>query len=79
MQSFVAQLMNPLALGYKELYDSQTEKSDALRESKKDEFFGLRDFYRYEFIRLLTLNVKAQLCVKSLCLKVFGLKLVYCT
>ena len=50
--------MNPLALGYKKLYDSQ-KKSDALRESKKDEFFGLRDFYRYEFITLLTLNLKA--------------------
>ena len=62
MQGFVAPLMNPLALGYKKLYDSQ-KKSDALRESKKDEFFGLRDFYRYEFIRLLTLNVKALLYV----------------
>ena len=67
MQNFVTPLMNPLALGYKELYDTQ-KNSDALRESKKDEFFGLRDFYRYKFITSLTFN-----------LKVFGLKLLYCT
>ena len=76
MQSFVAPLMNPLAKGYKKLYDSQKE-SDALRESKKDEFFGLRDFYRYEFIRSLTLKIKALLYVKSLCLKVVGSNLLY--
>lgn len=45
IQSFVAPLMNPLALGYKELYDTQRQ-SETLQESKKDEFFGLRDFYR---------------------------------
>ena len=45
VQSFVAPLMNPLAQGYSELYDGQ-RRSEALRESKKDEFFGLRDFYR---------------------------------
>ena len=37
--------MNPLAQGYSELYDRQ-KRSEALRESKKEEFFGLRDFYR---------------------------------
>ncbi len=45
IQSFVAPLMNPLAMGYKELYDTQRQ-SKTLQESKKDEFFGLRDFYR---------------------------------
>ena len=37
--------MNPLAKGYSKLYDIQ-KQSEALRESKKEEFFGLRDFYR---------------------------------
>ena len=45
VQNFVAPLMKPLAQGYSELYDSQ-KRSEALRESKKEEFFGLRDFYR---------------------------------
>ena len=45
VQNFVAPLMNPLAKGYSKLYDSQ-RRSEALRESKKEEFFGLRDFYR---------------------------------
>ena len=47
IQSFVAPLMNPLARGYEELYKTQ-KRSETLQESKKDEFFGLRDFYRYE-------------------------------
>jgi len=51
----VAPLMNPLAFGYKELYDSQRE-SVTLQESKKDEFFGLRDFYRYANAYSSTLN-----------------------
>ena len=38
--------MNPLAKGYSKLYDSQ-RRSEALQESKKEEFFGLRDFYRW--------------------------------
>ena len=37
--------MNPMARGYKKLYDNQRE-SEILQGSKKDEFFGLRDFYR---------------------------------
>ena len=45
VKNFVAPLMNPLAQGYSELYDTQ-KRSEALRESKKEEFFGLRDFYR---------------------------------
>ncbi|XP_022783821.1 E3 ubiquitin-protein ligase rnf213-alpha-like [Stylophora pistillata] len=44
IQSFVAPLMNPLAQGYEQLYDTQ-RRSKTLQESKKDEFFGLRDFY----------------------------------
>ena len=45
VQNFVAPLMNRLAQGYSELYARQ-KRSEALRESKKEEFFGLRDFYR---------------------------------
>ena len=45
VQNFVAPLMNRLARGYSELYARQ-KRSEALRESKKEEFFGLRDFYR---------------------------------
>ncbi|XP_068694638.1 E3 ubiquitin-protein ligase rnf213-alpha-like [Montipora foliosa] len=44
VKSFVEPLMDSLALGYEKLYERQ-RKSEALRESKKDEFFGLRDFY----------------------------------
>ena len=45
VQNFVAPLMDPLAQAYSELYDGQ-KQSETLRESKKKEFFGLRDFYR---------------------------------
>ena len=60
IQSLVAPLMNPLARGYEELYKTQ-EGSETLKESKKDEFFGLRDFYRYECSLL-------SLCSLILCL-----------
>ena len=53
MQSFVEPLMEPLARGYEELYQSQ-RKSNALVKSKKDEFFGLRDFYRLEMYLVLS-------------------------
>lgn len=67
IQSFVAPLMNPLARGYEELYKTQ-KRSETLQESKKDEFFGLRDFYRYE-CSLLSLY--------SLILCMFFLKFIY--
>ena len=53
MQSFVEPLMEPLALGYEKLYKRQ-RKSEALIKSKKDEFFGLRDFYRLEMCLILS-------------------------
>ena len=45
VQSFVAELMEQLAQGYSELYDRQRQ-SEVLRRSEKQEFFGLRDFFR---------------------------------
>ena len=53
MQSFVEPLMKPLARGYERLYKSQ-RNSEALVKSKKDEFFGLRDFYRLEMCLILS-------------------------
>ena len=47
VQNLVEPLMEPLALGYEELYERQRE-SEALIKTRKDEFFGLRDFYRLE-------------------------------
>ena len=53
MQNFVEPLMGPLARGYEKLYKSQRE-SEAVVKSKKDEFFGLRDFYRLEMCLILS-------------------------
>ena len=53
MQRFVEPLMEPLARGYEKLYKNQ-RKSEALIKSKKDEFFGLRDFYRLEMCLILS-------------------------
>ena len=36
-----------LCSGYLDLYKQQS-KSDTLKNAQKDEFFGLRDFYRLE-------------------------------
>ena len=48
VKSLVMPLIKPLAAGYKDLYKAQ-RGNEKLKESKKDEFFGLRDFYRFEF------------------------------
>ena len=45
-------LISPLVRGYKELYDKQ-KKLKKLKDGKKDEFFGLRDFYRFDCADLL--------------------------
>ena len=37
-----------LSKGYSDLYKQQTE-SQTLKNAQKDEFFGLRDFYRFNF------------------------------
>ena len=45
IKSLVEPLIRPLAHVYKELYKTQSTII-TLKENKKDEFFGLRDFYR---------------------------------
>ena len=50
----VEPLINPLVSGYKELYDRQ-KRLEKLKEGKKDEFFGLRDFYRFALIAAVSL------------------------
>ena len=41
-----------LAKGYYDLYTTQI-RSKVLKDAKKDEFFGLRDFYRWVDVQLL--------------------------
>ena len=36
-----------LSKGYSDLYEQQRE-SETLKNAQKDEFFGLRDFYRFD-------------------------------
>jgi hypothetical protein len=48
VRTVLSTLLHQLAAGYAELY--KTQKTFAsLSKSKRDEFFGLRDFYRYCF------------------------------
>lgn len=46
VQRRLAPIIRKLANGYYELYCKQ-KQSKTLKKAKKDEFFGLRDFYRY--------------------------------
>ena len=41
-------LISPIVRGYTELYNKQ-KSLQKLKDAKKDEFFGLRDFYRFEY------------------------------
>lgn len=45
IQDLVAPLLRSLAEGYSKLYEDQKD-FETLKKYGKDEFFGLRDFYR---------------------------------
>ena len=48
-------------MGYFELYKKQS-KSKTLKNAQKDEFFGLRDFYRLELsIFKISINVPTEI------------------
>ena len=66
MKHLIQSLISPLAEGYAELYKKQKNFA-TLKKCGKEEFFGLRDFYRYNIIvisvtlspvcRFMSLNV----------------------
>ena len=45
--TLIEPLISPIVRGYTELYEKQ-KSLQKLKDGKKDEFFGLRDFYRCE-------------------------------
>ena len=49
IQSHLERIIRRLCKGYFDLYKRQS-KSETLKNAQKDEFFGLRDFYRYRII-----------------------------
>lgn len=68
VKHLIQALISPLADGYAELYEEQ-KNFDTLRKCAKEEFFGLRDFYRYDavihFLNLML--VTAQICLRISC------------
>ena len=49
MKDSIQSLIGPLADGYAELYEEQ-KNFPTLKKCDKEEFFGLRDFYRYNIV-----------------------------
>ena len=47
MKDLIQPLISPLADGYVELYKEQKNFA-TLKKCGKEEFFGLRDFYRFD-------------------------------
>ena len=47
IMALIEPLISPIVRGYSELYNVQ-KNLQKLKDGKKDEFFGLRDFYRYK-------------------------------
>jgi len=45
--TLIEPLISPIVQGYTALYEKQ-KHAKKLKDGKKDEFFGLRDFYRYQ-------------------------------
>ena len=52
--TLIEPLISPIVRGYTELYERQKHQQK-LKDGKKDEFFGLRDFYRYEYFDWLVI------------------------
>ena len=48
IQESLDPIIKKLCKGYSDLYKQQS-KSETLKNAQKDEFFGLRDFYRLKF------------------------------
>ena len=44
----ISELFRPLALAYEKVYELQ-KGCERLAKARKEEFFGLRDYYRYHF------------------------------
>ena len=64
--ALIEPLISPLVRGYTELYNKQ-KNLKKLQEGKKDEFFGLRDFYRYECVYLSAVFHKNLISNVSVC------------
>ena len=44
----ISELFSPLADAYEKVYEMQ-KSCERLKKARKEEFFGLRDYYRYCF------------------------------
>ena len=49
VKALILPLISPLAAGYAQLYEEQKHFA-TLKECGKEEFFGLRDFYRFDIL-----------------------------
>jgi len=58
--------MSPLVAAYVDLYNRQ-KNLKRLQEGKKDEFFGLRDFYRYKCHYFKSSTTVSTLCSLICC------------
>ena len=61
-------IMKKLCKGYFDLYEQQ-KVSKTLENAQKDEFFGLRDFYRYECVFVLYIFILKY--IKTICTSTF--------
>ena len=55
VKALIQPLISSLAAGYAELYKEQ-KHFETLKKCGKEEFFGLRDFYRFCYFRAYLLN-----------------------
>ena len=55
MKHLIQSLISPLAEGYAELYKEQKHFA-TLKKCDKEEFFGLRDFYRFNIVSVIIVH-----------------------
>ena len=78
VMALIEPLISPIVRGYTKLYNEQ-KSLKKLRDGKKDEFFGLRDFYRCECFDCCNISCTNQIkgCVitpnkRPVCMNVYN-------
>ena len=77
VKALIQPLISSLAAGYAELYKEQ-KNFETLKKCGKEEFFGLRDFYRFVILELTFLLVSLAIIFDTFCVNLLYLINLFC-
>ena len=77
VKALIQPLISSLAAGYAELYKEQ-KNFETLKKCGKEEFFGLRDFYRFVILELTFLLASLAIIFDTFCVNLLYLINLFC-